>query len=49
MTTTKPTRTEVLDIIETYDEMLRRHWSEALLAQRTKWCTILALLPKESP
>lgn len=36
------TRTEVLAIIDTYEGMLRIRWCERLLAERTKWCAVLA-------
>lgn len=42
MPSNKPTRSEVLAIIDTYEGMLRLNWCPKLLAERTKWCAVLA-------
>lgn len=36
------TKNEVLAIIDTLEGMLRLSWTAALLAERTKWCAVLA-------
>lgn len=33
---------QVREIIDTYEGMLRLKWDAHLLAERTKWCAILA-------
>lgn len=35
---------EVLAIIDTYEGMLRIQWCPTILAERTKWCAVLATL-----